>query len=186
MSAATAPSRTLGNILVEGATAEDVPAIQQIYAHHVLHGVASFEEVEPDVAEMDRRRREILGRGLPYLVAKRDGIVRGFAYAGPFRPRTAYRYTVEDSVYVAPDAVGQGFGRAALGGVIRRCTDLGMRQMVAVIGDSGNSASIRLHESLGFQRAALLRSVGFKLGRWVDSVIMQLSLGEGNDTLPKR
>jgi L-amino acid N-acyltransferase YncA len=186
MNAATAPSQTPGGIVIEEATSEDVAAIQRIYAHHVLHGVASFEEVAPDETEMDRRRREILGRGLPYLVAKRDGLVRGFAYAGPFRPRTAYRYTVEDSVYVAPEAVGQGFGRAALGGVIRRCTDLGMRQMVAVIGDSGNSASIRLHESLGFQRAALLRSVGFKLGRWVDSVIMQLSLGEGNDTLPRR
>lgn len=177
---------TAHSIVIREARREDVAAIQRIYAHHVLHGVASFEEEPPDEAEMDRRRQEILGRGLPYVVAMRDGVVRGFAYAGPFRPRTAYRYTVEDSVYVAPDAIGQGFGRAALRDVIRRCTDLGMRQMVAVIGDSGNSASIRLHESLGFERAATLRAVGFKLGRWVDSVIMQLSLGEGDRTLPRR
>jgi phosphinothricin acetyltransferase len=172
-------------IVVQEAVREDVAAIQRIYGYHVLHGIASFEEVEPDEAEMDRRRLDILGRGLPYLVARRDGVVRGFAYAGPFRPRAAYRFTVEDSVYVAPDAVGQGFGRAALSAVVRRCTELGMRQMVAVIGDSGNGASIRLHESLGFQRAALLRSVGFKLGRWVDCVYMQRSLGEGDGTLPR-
>lgn len=172
------------DMVVRDATRSDVPTIQAIYAHHVLHGAASFEEVPPDEAEMNRRREEILARGLPYLVAEHAGVVRGFAYAGPFRPRSAYRYTVEDSVYVAPDAVGQGFGRAALTEVIKRCTALGLRQMVAVIGDSGNHASIRLHESLGFQRAALLRSVGFKLGRWVDSVIMQRALGEGDSTLP--
>jgi phosphinothricin acetyltransferase len=173
-------------IVVRDATAEDVVAIHAIYAHHVLHGWGSFEEVAPDIAEMNRRREEVRARGLPYLVAARAGVVRGFAYAGPFRPRSAYRHTVEDSVYVAPDAVGQGFGRAALAEVIRRCTGLGLRQMVAVIGDSGNSPSIRMHESLGFQRAALLRSVGFKLGRWVDSVIMQRALGEGDATLPPR
>ncbi|MBX6323311.1 MAG: N-acetyltransferase [Rhodospirillaceae bacterium] len=180
--AAGAPARA--DILVREATAEDVPAIQAIYAHHVLGGLASFEEAAPDAPEMDRRRRDVLARGLPYLVAARGGVVRGFAYAAPFRPRSAYRFTVEDSVYVAPDAVGQGFGRAALTEVIRRCTALGLRQMVAVIGDSGNGASIRLHESLGFQRAALLRSVGFKLGRWVDIVIMQRPLGEGDRSLP--
>jgi L-amino acid N-acyltransferase YncA len=180
----TAPPAVAADILVRDAAAEDVAAIHAIYIHHVLHGVASFEEVAPDLAEMNRRREDVRARGLPYLVAARAGVVRGFAYAGPFRPRSAYRYTVEDSVYVAPDAVGQGFGRACLTEVIRRCTALGMRQMVAVIGDSGNSASIRLHESLGFQRAALLRSVGFKLGRWVDSVIMQRPLGEADTTLP--
>jgi len=173
-------------IRVRPAEREDVPAIQAIYAHHVLHGVASFEEVPPDVAEMDRRRSDILARGLPYLVAERDGVVRGYAYAGPYRTRPAYRYTVEDSVYVAPDAAGQGIGRALLAEVIARCAALGARQMVAVIGDSGNTGSIRLHESLGFQRAALLQSVGFKLGRWVDSVMMQLPLGEGDSTLPTR
>lgn len=166
------------------AEAADVPAIQAIYAHHVLHGFASFETVPPEAAEMEGRRQDIVGRGLPYLVAAREGRVCGFAYAGPFRPRAAYRYTVEDSVYIAPDAMGQGYGRLLLAELIQRCTALGMRQMVAVIGDSGNSASIRLHERLGFERAALLRSVGFKLGRWVDSVIMQRSLGPGDRTLP--
>ena len=180
----TAMPAPVSETRLRDAAPEDVPAIQSIYAHHVLHGFASFEEEAPDAAEMDRRRRDIQGRGLPYLVAERDGVVHGFAYAGPFRSRPAYRYTVEDSVYVAPAAVGQGFGRSLLGEVVRRCTALGLRQMVAVIGDSGNSASIRLHESLGFRRAATLRSVGFKFGRWVDSVIMQLGLGEGDDTLP--
>lgn len=173
-------------IRVRLAEPDDVAEIQSIYAHHVLHGVASFEEVPPDLAEMDRRRADILARGLPYLVALQDGVVRGYAYAGPFRPRPAYRYTVEDSVYVAPDAAGRGLGRALLGEVIARCTALGLRQMVAVIGDSGNSASIRLHESLGFRRAAHLVAVGFKLGRWVDSVMMQLPLGDGDSSLPPR
>jgi phosphinothricin acetyltransferase len=192
MSAASAaqqlpPLRPIpADMVVRDAAIADVPMIQAIYAHHVLHSAGSFEEIAPDEAEMNRRRDDIVARGLPYLVAEQAGVVRGFAYAGPFRPRSAYRYTVEDSVYVAPDAVGQGFGRAALGEVIMRCTALGLRQMVAVIGDSGNLASIRLHESLGFQRAALLRSVGFKLGRWVDSVIMQRGLGESDTVLPGR
>ncbi len=166
-----------------------MPAIHAIYAHHVLHGLASFEEVPPDEAELDRRRADIVARGLPYLVAVIDGRVRGYAYAGPYRPRSAYRFSVEDSVYVAPDAAGRGVGRALLGEVIRHCAALGMRQMVAVIGDSGNGASIRLHEALGFRRAGELRSIGFKLGRWVDSVLMQLELGQpdvaqGDGTLP--
>jgi phosphinothricin acetyltransferase len=172
-------------LLIRPAEIADMPAIHAIYAHHVLHGVASFEEVPPDEAELNRRRAEIMARGLPYLVAERDGVLRGYAYAGLYRPRTAYRFTVEDSVYVAPDAVGQGVGRGLLREVIDRCTALGMRQMLAVIGDSGNSASIRLHASLGFRHAAHLQSVGFKLGRWVDSVIMQLALGEGETTLPR-
>ncbi|MFZ5789300.1 MAG: GNAT family N-acetyltransferase [Pseudomonadota bacterium] len=173
-------------ILVREARLEDVPVIQAIYAHHVLNSFATFEEVPPDPAEMNRRREDILARGFPYVVAERGGQVRGYAYCSSFRPRSAYRYTVEDSVYVAPDAVGQGFGRAAMREVIRRATALGMRQMMAVIGDSANSASIKMHESLGFERVALLRSVGFKLGRWVDSVIMQLALGEGDRTPPTR
>lgn len=172
-------------IIVRLAEPGDVPAIHAIYSHHVLFGVASFEEVAPDPAEIDRRRSDILARGLPYLVATRDGAVRGFAYAGPYRPRSAYRHTAEDSVYIAADALGQGFGRALLGELIERCTALGMRQMLAVIGDSGNSASIRLHESLGFRHAAHLQSVGFKHGRWVDSVIMQLALGPGDTSLPR-
>ncbi len=181
MSALPAP---LPGILVRAASVEDLGAAQAIYAHHVQTGFASFEEEPPDRAEMARRREDVLARGLPYLVAEHDGAVRGFAYAGPFRLRSAYRYTVEDSVYVAPDAVSQGFGRALLGELVLRCTTLGLRQMVAVIGDVDNAPSIRLHESFGFRRVAVLPSIGFKLGRWVDSVIMQRALGEGDRTAP--
>lgn len=161
----------------------DLAAVRRIYAHHVLNGLASFELEPPDEAEMRRRREAVAERGLPFLVAELRGEVRGFAYAGPYRARPAYRFTVEDSVYVAPDALGHGLGRALLGELIRRCGALGFRQMVAVIGDSGNRASIRLHEALGFSHAGLLRSVGFKFGRWVDSVLMQRGLGEG-DAIP--
>jgi phosphinothricin acetyltransferase len=171
-------------IQVRPAETGDILDIHAIYAHHVRHGLASFEEVPPDAAELERRRSDLATRGFPYLVALRDGTVRGYAYAGPYRARTAYRFTVEDSVYVAPEAAGQGIGRALLRELIARCTAMGMRQMVAVIGDSGNSGSIRLHESLGFRRAGQLQSVGFKLGRWVDSGMMQLALGEGDSTLP--
>ncbi|HWA43046.1 MAG TPA: GNAT family N-acetyltransferase [Hypericibacter adhaerens] len=174
------------SILVRDARADDMPVLQAIYAHHVLNSVATFEEVPPDLAEMNRRREEIQARGLPYVAAERDGVVRGYAYCNTFRARSAYRFTVEDSVYVAPDATGQGFGRSALREVIRRATALGMRQMVAVIGDSANSASIGMHESLGFHREAVLHAVGFKHGRWIDGVIMQLALGEGDSTPPAR
>jgi phosphinothricin acetyltransferase len=174
------------SILVRDARPEDMPVLQAIYAHHVLHSVATFEEVPPDLAEMHRRREEILARGFPYVVAEHDGVVEGYAYCNSFRTRSAYRYTVEDSVYVAPDAVGKGFGRAAMREVIGRATALGLRQMVAVTGDSPNSASIRMHERLGFHREAVLHAVGFKFGRWVDGVIMQLALGEGDGTPPAR
>lgn len=174
------------DITVRDATREDVAAIHAIYAYHVLHSVASFEEVPPGEVEMNRRREEILAKGFPYLVAERQGVVRGYGYCNSFRPRSAYRHTVEDSVYVAPDAVGQGFGRAVMREVIRRATALGMRQMMAVIGDSASGASIKMHESLGFHRVAVLKSVGFKLGRWVDGVIMQRELGEGDASHPGR
>ncbi|NYZ17340.1 N-acetyltransferase [Azospirillum sp. RWY-5-1] len=166
-------------------TPDDLPAIQAIYAHHVLHGIASFEEVPPDTAELGRRRADVLARGLPHLVAVRDGAVIGFAYAGPYRTRPAYRHTVEDSVYVAQGLAGGGVGRALLERVVALCEVAGCRQMVAVIGDSGNAGSIRLHEALGFTRVGLLPSVGFKLGRWVDSVLMQRALGPGDTTPPR-
>ena len=164
----------------------DLPAVQAIYAHHVLYGLATFEEVPPDAAELARRRAELLARGLPHLVAEMEGQVVGYAYAGPYRPRPAYRNTVEDSVYLAPDRVGRGIGRALLGRLIGLCEAAGHRQMVAVIGDSGNAPSIRVHEALGFARVGLLTSVGFKLGRWVDTVIMQRPLGPGDATPPDR
>ena len=162
----------------------DLPAIRDIYAHHVLHGLASFEEVPPDLAEIARRRDDALARGLPHLVAEADGPVVGYAYAGPYRPRPAYRYTVEDSVYVAPDRIGRGTGRALLARLIELCEAAGYRQMVAVIGDSANAPSIGLHAALGFNRVALLPSVGFKFGRWVDIMIMQRPLGPGDTSLP--
>ena len=173
-------------VIVRDALPADLPIVQSIYAHHVLNGLASFEEAPPDVAEIERRYRDIVARGLPYVVAESEGRVAGFAYAGPYRTRPAYRYTVEDSVYIAPDAVGRGLGRAALSEVIRRADARGCRQMVAIIGDSGNRASIVLHEKLGFRHAATLRAVGFKFGRWVDTILMQLSLGPGDGRPPDR
>jgi phosphinothricin acetyltransferase len=173
-------------ITVRDAAATDLPIIQSIYAHHVLHGLASFEEVPPDMAEIERRYREITGRGLPYVVAELDGRVAAYAYAGPYRARPAYRYALEDSVYVDRDAAGRGLGRAALATVIGRVTSLGHRQMIAIIGDSGNVASIALHKALGFRHVGTLSAVGFKFGRWIDSVLMQLSLGSGDTRPPSR
>ena len=169
---------------VRPARADDIAAITAIYAGHVLTGLATFEEVPPDAAEMARRHADIAGRGLPYLVAEEAGGVVGYAYAGPYRPRSAYRFTVEDSIYLAPGAAGRGLGRALLTRVIAESTAWGARQMLAVIGDSGNAASIGLHRSLGFRHLAVLEAVGFKFGRWVDSVTLQLPLGEGSATLP--
>jgi L-amino acid N-acyltransferase YncA len=170
--------------VVRDASEPDIRAIADIYAHHVLTGVASFEEVPPSPAEMTARRAAILALGLPYLVAECDGRVAGFAYAGPYRARVAYRYTVEDSVYVAPDALGRGIGRALLSEVIARCEAGPWRQMIAVIGDSANAGSIALHASLGFAPVGTFRSAGFKFGRWVDSVLMQRALGEGDASFP--
>lgn len=172
------------SILVRPSTPDDLPAIQAIYAHHVTHGFGSFEEVPPDVQEMAARRLAIVERGLPHLVAETDGRVLGYAYAGPYRPRPAYRYTVENSVYVAPEAIRHGVGRALLTTLIEVCEAGPWRQMIAVIGDRGNTASIALHAALGFHEAGHLKAVGFKLGRWVDVVIMQRALGAGDDVDP--
>jgi phosphinothricin acetyltransferase len=166
------------------ATPDDIGEIHAIYAHHVLKGLASFEEEPPSEAELRRRFDEVAGRKLPYLVADFGGMVAGYAYCTLYRTRSAYRYSLEDSVYVRPDAQGRGIGKTLLGGLIRRSEALGYRQMIAVIGDSANAASIGLHASEGFLRAGTLRSVGFKFGRWVDSVIMQRPLGLGDGTPP--
>ncbi len=160
--------------------------IQSIYAHHVLHGLATFEEVPPSVAEMAERRATVLAAGLPYLAAEVDGRVVGYSYATAFRPRPAYRYTVEDSVYVRDGMAGRGIGVALLGELVRRCETGPWRQMVAVIGDSANAASISLHRRLGFRPAGTLAAVGFKLGRWVDTVQMQRPLGPGSNAPPQR
>ena len=166
------------------ATPADLGAIHAIYAHHVLNGLASFEETPPAPEEMRRRLDDIVGRGLPYLALELDGELAGYGYCAPYRPRSAYRYALEDSVYVRADMVGRGVGRAILGELIVRCAGLGYRQLVAVIGDSANAASVALHASQGFLRVGTLRSVGFKFGRWVDSVIMQRPLGAGDATPP--
>src|SRR5690606_23868421 len=147
-----------------------------IYAHHVTHGLASFEEVPPDLPEIGQRREAVLAQGLPWLTAEMDGAVVGYAYATPYRTRSAYRYALENSVYVAPDQARRGIGRALLARLITLCEAGGYRQMIAVIGDSANRASIGLHEALGFRRVGLLPAVGFKFGRWVDIVIMQRPL----------
>jgi phosphinothricin acetyltransferase len=172
-------------MLVRNAVAADVAAIHAIYSHHVLHGLASFEEVAPSLAEMRRRHAEVLAQGLPYLVAEEAGAVLGYGYCAPYRTRSAYRFSLEDSVYVREGLQRRGVGRALLEELIARCERLGYRQLIAVIGDSANAASIGLHARLGFVRAGTLRAVGYKFGRWVDSVTMQRPLGGGDMTSPR-
>lgn len=156
----------------------DVSAVARIYAEHVVHGTASFEEVPPVVEEMARRMRAVQDVGLPYIVAEVGGVVVGFAYAGPHRPRAAYRHTVEDSIYLAAAAQGRGLGRALLEQLILRCEATGrLRQMIAVIGDSANAGSIAVHARAGFRMVGTMTDVGFKFGRWLDTVIMQRPLG---------
>jgi phosphinothricin acetyltransferase len=172
-------------ILVRDAADTDVPTIQSIYAHHVLHGLATFEEVPPSVTEMHERRASVLKVGLPYLVAQIDDRVVGYSYATAYRPRPAYRHTIEDSIYVAKGLDGRGIGSALLQTLIARCESGPWRQMLAVIGNSGNTSSIALHRRLGFQPIGTLVSVGFKLGRWVDTVLMQRALGDADRTSPR-
>ena len=172
--------------MIRTATAEDLPAIQAIYAHHVLHGLASFEEQPPEIDEMRRRYEEVVARRLPYLVGCIGDALAGFGYCAPYRARSAYRYVLEDSVYVAPAYQRRGVGRALLTTLIERCTTLGYRQLVAVIGDSAHLPSIGVHAAAGFLRVGTLRSVGFKFGRWVDTVIMQRPLGSGDGARPAR
>ena len=174
----------LNSILVRDATDTDMAAIQTIYARHVLHGTASFEETPPSLAEMCARRSAVLSLGLPYLAAEVEGAVVGYSYATSYRARPAYRYTIENSVYIAEGHGGKGIGTALLQELIARCEGGPWRQMIAVIGDSANVGSIALHRSLGFAHTGTLRSVGFKFGRWIDSVIMQRSLGDSDRSTP--
>jgi L-amino acid N-acyltransferase YncA len=167
-------------MIVRDATARDAAALAAIYGHHVLNGVGTFEEAAPDVAEMERRRAGVVALGLPYLVAEDDGRVLGLGYAAPFRTRGAYRYTAEDSVYVAPDAARRGVGRALLSEVVARCEALGLRQLIAVIGDSGNEGSRGLHAALGFEPAGVAQGLGWKHERWVDVVFMRRALNGGD------
>jgi L-amino acid N-acyltransferase YncA len=171
-------------VAVRDAQEQDMPAIQAIYAHEVLHGSASFEEVPPTTDAMLARRAGVLDLGLPYLAAELEGRVVGHSYATAYRPRPAYRYTIEDSVYVAQGMRRRGIGRALLASLIARCETGPWRQMIAVIGDSGNAGSIALHRQQGFRLVGTFEAVGFKLGRWVDTVHLQRALGAGSDALP--
>jgi L-amino acid N-acyltransferase YncA len=173
-------------VQVRPATPDDIPAIHAIYAHYVLNGLATFEEEPPAAAELRRRYDDITRRKLPSVVAEFGSMVAGYGYCTLYRARSAYRYTLEDSVYVRQDVQGRGVGTALLSELIRRCETLGYRQLIAVIGDSAHAASIGLHAAQGFLRVGTLRSVGFKFGRWVDSVVMQRPLGPGDATRPDR
>ncbi|OHV75836.1 GNAT family N-acetyltransferase [Rhizobium sp. LCM 4573] len=173
-----------GRILVRDAGEADMEAVQAIYAHHVLHGLATFEEVPPTVEDLLSRRTSVLAMGLPYLVAEMGGRIAGYSYATAYRPRPAYRFTIEDSVYVAEGLGGRGIGSALLGALIARCEKGPWRQMLAVVGNSGNEGSRALHKRMGFLEVGTLRSVGFKLGQWVDTVLMQRPLGEGDGSAP--
>ena len=169
---------------IRAATAADAGAVAAIYGHHVLHGLGTFEEVPPSEAEIATRMQAVRSLGLPYLVFEDAGRVLGFSYASAFRQRAAYRYTAEESVYIHPEHLGRGLGKALVGEVIAACEALGLRQLVAVIGDSGNAGSIGLHRSLGFTEIGVGRGFGFKHGRWVDIVQMQKPLNGGDATSP--
>jgi L-amino acid N-acyltransferase YncA len=172
------------SLFIRPATNADIPAITRIYAHAVEHGTASFEFTPPNESDMARRMAELLDNGYPYLAAEADGELAGYAYAGPYRARPAYRWTVENSVYVAPHSHRRGIGRALLKALIEAAETSGFRQMIAVIGDSEQTASIALHAAAGFYVVGTLPHVGFKFGRWLDSVLMQRPLGAGSTAPP--
>lgn len=164
---------------------EDVPAITAIYAHHVLHGTGTFEIDPPSEADMAARRADVLGKGLPYLVAEQGGQVLGFAYCNWFKPRPAYRFSAEDSIYVADGVRGLGLGRQLLAALADRAEAAGVRKLLAVIGDSANAGSIGVHRALGFTEVGVMRSVGWKFGAWRDIVLMERPLGAGDTTAPE-
>jgi L-amino acid N-acyltransferase YncA len=172
-------------LIVRDSLDADLPAIADIYGHAVRTGTASFEYDPPDAAEMGRRRADVLSKGFPYLVAELDGAVVGYAYANTYRMRPAYRFSVEDSIYIAPDRQGAGIGRQLLPALLRRCEALGLRLIIAVIGDSATLPSIRLHAACGFTHAGALPNVGWKHGKWLDSVFMVCPLGPGAGAPPR-
>ena len=171
-------------ILIRPSTPADIPAITRIYTHAVEHGTASFEIEAPDQTEMTRRQRELIDAGFPYIAAEFDGALLGYAYAGRYRVRPAYRFTVEDSIYVDPKAQRRGVGRVLLDHLITESSSRGFRQMIAVIGDSAQTASIELHRAAGFRMVGVFENVGYKFGRWLDTVMMQRALGPGATTQP--
>jgi len=168
--------------LIRPSTDADVPAITAIYAHHVLHGTGTFETTPPTEADMAGRRADVLGKGLPYLVTEEAGRVLGFAYCQWFKPRPAYRFSAEDSIYLHPDAAGRGLGRALLTELMARAEAAGVRKLIAVIGDSGNAGSVGVHRACGFQPVGTLANCGWKFGRWLDVVLMDRYLGDGATT----
>ena len=172
----------MGKVIIRPALPDDIGAITRIYADAVLYGTASFEIEPPDEAEMLRRQTALVKNGYPYFAAEIEGVVAGYAYAGPYRTRPAYKWSVEDSVYVAPDLHRKGIGALLLRALIGAAAPRGYRQMIAVIGDSAQTGSIALHERAGFRHVGTLRSVGFKHGKWLDTVLMQRTLGEGDTT----
>jgi L-amino acid N-acyltransferase YncA len=179
-----AATATQSGIRIRDAAESDLPAIQRIYAHHVLNSVASFEEVPPSVDELRSRLASVRLHGLPYMVAAIDGEVAGYCYATPYRPRAAYRHTIEDSIYISDAHRGRGIGRLLLEALIERCEAGPWRQMVAVIADGGSGGSLSLHRQLGFELTGTLKAVGYKHGRWLDSTLMQRPLGAGDSTPP--
>lgn len=171
--------------LIRPSRDEDIPAITAIYAHHVLHGTGTFETEPPSEADMATRRADVLGKGLPYLVAEQDGRIAGFAYGNWFKPRPAYRYSVEDSIYMAPDLHRRGLGRALLTELLACCEAVGIRKVMAVIGDSANAGSVGVHKALGFSQVGIVEGAGWKFGAWRDIVIMQKTIGVGITTPPE-
>jgi len=170
--------------LIRSSRDEDVPAIAAIYAHHVLHGTGTFETEPPSASDMAARRADVLAKGLPYLVAEQEGQIVGFAYGNWFKPRPAYRYSVEDSVYLAPRLERQGLGRALLAELLARCETAGIRKVMAIIGDSANAGSVGVHRAVGFTQVGIVEACGWKLGAWRDIVIMQKTLGAGSMAPP--
>lgn len=180
------PAASPAPFVIRDSQPGDISAIATIYAHYVATSLATFDEIPPSCEEMTQRRAEVLDAGLPFIVAvEDDGRVLGYAYAGAFRRRTGYRYTLEDSIYVERSATHRGIGTALLSALIERCAAAGYRQMVAVIGDRAHAASIGLHQKLGFAQIGVLPAIGFKFGRWVDVVLMQRTLGPGDATAPQ-
>jgi L-amino acid N-acyltransferase YncA len=171
--------------LIRPSTEHDLPAITRIYGHHVLHGTGTFETTPPTLEEMTARRADVLSKGLPWLVAEEAGQVLGFAYGNWFKPRPAYRFSVEDSIYLAPEAAGHGLGRALLAELLATLERGGIRKVMAVIGDSANAGSIGVHRALGFEQVGVVQACGWKFGRWLDIVMMQRAIGEGDRTPPE-
>jgi L-amino acid N-acyltransferase YncA len=172
-------------LLIRPSTEADLPAITRIYAHAVVHGTGTFELDAPDAAEMARRREAVLGNGLPWLVAERAGQLLGYAYANHFRPRRAYRFCLEDSIYLDDAARGHGVGRVLLAELLSQCEAQGARQVLAVIGDSANAGSVGVHRACGFEDVGVFKAAGWKFGRWLDVVLMQKALGQGGSTEPR-